>query len=248
MTEADHARFDEIPDAAARAVLLLSGGLDSAVCLGLAARAGRRIHALTADYGQRHRVEVRAAADLAARFRVERHVVVRLDLRAIGGSALTADLEVPKDGPSGGIPPTYVPARNTILLSLALGLAETVQAEEIWCGVNAVDYSGYPDCRPEFLEAFAQLCERATKAGVERGWRPRIVAPLLRRSKADIARLAVEVGLDAAATVSCYDPDEAGRACGLCDACRLRRKGFTEAGIADPTRYRPPQIESKPST
>jgi 7-cyano-7-deazaguanine synthase len=217
------------------AVVLLSGGLDSMVCAGLAREAGFAVVALTVDYGQRHRVELDAARAIAARL-VERHVVLPLDLRAFGGSALTADIAVPKDGVEPGIPATYVPARNTIFLSLALGLAEASGARDLFIGVNAVDYSGYPDCRPEFIAEFERLANLATRAGVE-GEPFAIHAPLLDMSKADIAREAGRLGLDAALSHSCYDPLPDGRHCGRCDACRLRAKGFAEAGIADPTLY-----------
>jgi 7-cyano-7-deazaguanine synthase len=217
------------------AVVLLSGGLDSMVCAGLAREAGFAVVALTVDYGQRHRVELDAARAIAARL-VERHVVLPLDLRAFGGSALTADIAVPKDGVEPGIPVTYVPARNTIFLSLALGLAEASGARDLFIGVNAVDYSGYPDCRPEFIAEFERLANLATRAGVE-GEPFALHAPLLDISKADIAREAGRLGLDAALSHSCYDPLPDGRHCGRCDACRLRAKGFAEAGIADPTLY-----------
>jgi len=217
------------------AVVLLSGGLDSMVCAGLAREAGFSVVALTFDYGQRHRVELEAAARIAAGL-ADRHVVLPLNLRAFGESALTSDIAVPKDGVGEGIPVTYVPARNTIFLSLALGLAEASGARDIFIGVNALDYSGYPDCRPEFIAGFEELARLATKAGVEgRGFH--IHAPLLDMSKADIAREAQRLGLDPALSHSCYDPLPDGRHCGQCDACRLRAKGFAEAGIADPTRY-----------
>jgi 7-cyano-7-deazaguanine synthase len=205
------------------------------VCAGLAREAGFAVVALTVDYGQRHRVELDAARAFAASL-AERHVVLPLDLRAFGGSALTADIAVPKDGVEPGIPVTYVPARNTILLSLALGLAEASGARDLFIGVNAVDYSGYPDCRPEFIAEFERLANLATRAGVE-GEPFAIHAPLLDMSKADIAREAGRLGLDAALSHSCYDPLPDGRHCGRCDACRLRAKGFAEAGIADPTAY-----------
>ena len=217
------------------AIVLLSGGLDSMVCMGLAREAGFAPIALTVDYGQRHRVELDAAARIAAGV-AERHVVLPLDLRAFGGSALTDDIDVPKDGVGEGIPVTYVPARNTIFLSLALGLAEARGARDIFIGVNALDYSGYPDCRPEFVKGFEHLANLATKAGTE-GERFTIHAPLLHMTKAEIAREAQRLGLDAGLSHSCYDPDAEGRACGQCDACRLRAKGFEEAGIADPTVY-----------
>jgi len=217
------------------AIVLLSGGLDSMVCMGLAREAGFAPIALTVDYGQRHRVELDAAARIAAGM-AERHIVLPLDLRAFGGSALTDDIAVPKDGIAEGVPVTYVPARNTIFLSLALGLAEASGARDIFIGVNALDYSGYPDCRPEFVEGFEQLANLATKAGTE-GEGFTIHAPLLHMTKAQIAREAQRLGLDAGLSHSCYDPDAKGRACGQCDACRLRAKGFEEAGIADPTVY-----------
>jgi 7-cyano-7-deazaguanine synthase len=217
------------------AVVLLSGGLDSMVCAGLAREAGFSVTALTVDYGQRHRVELEAARLVAGRL-AERHIVLPLDLRAFGGSALTGDIEVPKDGVEEGIPVTYVPARNTIFLSLALGLAEASGARDIFIGVNALDYSGYPDCRPEFVEEFQRLANVATKAGVE-GEGFTIHAPLLHMTKADIAREAERLGLDAGISHSCYDPAPDGGACGRCDACRLRAKGFADAGIADPTVY-----------
>jgi 7-cyano-7-deazaguanine synthase len=218
-----------------QAVVLLSGGLDSMVCAGLAREQGYSVIALTIDYNQRHRVELDAATRIAAGL-ADRHVVLPLDLRAFGGSALTDDIAVPKDGAGDGIPVTYVPARNTIFLSLALGLAEASGARDIFIGVNALDYSGYPDCRPEFVAEFEKVANLATKAGVEgRGFA--IHAPLQHMTKADIAREAARLGLDARLSHSCYDPSPNGRACGECDACRLRAKGFAEAGIADPTVY-----------
>lgn len=217
------------------AIVLLSGGLDSMVCAALAREAGFEVTALTVDYGQRHRIELNAARAVAAQL-ADRHIVVPLDLRAFGGSALTSHIEVPKDGVAEGIPVTYVPARNTIFLSLALGLAEASGARAIYIGVNALDYSGYPDCRPEFVEEFEKLANVATKAGVE-GDPFTIHAPLLHMTKADIAREAQRLGLDAAISHSCYDPAPDGRACGRCDACRLRAKGFADAGIEDPTVY-----------
>ena len=217
------------------AVVLLSGGLDSMVCAGLAREAGFAVIALTVDYQQRHRVELEAAQRIA-RDLAERHVVVPLDLRAFGGSALTGDIAVPKDGAGEGIPVTYVPARNTIFLSLALALAEASGARDLFIGVNALDYSGYPDCRPEFVAQFERLANLATKAGVE-GAPFKVHAPLQHMSKAEIAREAARLGLDPALSHSCYDPLPDGRHCGRCDACRLRAKGFAEAGIADPTVY-----------
>jgi len=217
------------------AVVLLSGGLDSMVCAALAREQGFAVIALTVDYGQRHRVELTAATRIAADL-ADRHVIVPLDLRAFGGSALTSDVSVPKGGVAEGIPVTYVPARNTIFLSLALGLAEASGARDLFVGVNALDYSGYPDCRPAFVEAFERLANLATKAGVE-GEGFTIHAPLQHMTKADIAREAARLGLDAGISHSCYDPGADGGACGECDACRLRAKGFDEAGLPDPTRY-----------
>ena len=218
-----------------QAVVLLSGGLDSMVCAGLAREQGFSVIALTVDYSQRHRVELDAARRIAAEL-ADRQVILPLDLRAFGGSALTSDIDVPKDGVGEGIPVTYVPARNTIFLSLALGLAEASGSHDIFIGVNALDYSGYPDCRPEFVAQFEKLANLATKAGVE-GAAFKLHAPLQDMTKADIAREAQRLGLDAGLSHSCYDPSPDGRACGQCDACRLRAKGFVEAGIADPTVY-----------
>jgi 7-cyano-7-deazaguanine synthase len=218
------------------AVVLLSGGLDSMVAGGLAREAGYELVALTIDYNQRHRVELQAAARIATALGARRHIVLPLDLTAFGGSALTADMPVPKDGVRPGIPNTYVPARNTIFLSLTLGLAEVSGANDIFIGVNALDYSGYPDCRPEFIDGFQHLASLATKAGVE-GHPVRINAPLQHMSKADIAREANRLGLDAGMSWSCYDPAPGDQHCGLCDSCRLRSKGFEEAGLPDPTRY-----------
>ena len=218
-----------------QAVVLLSGGLDSMVCAGLAREQGFSVIALTVDYSQRHRVELDAARRIAAEL-ADRQVILPLDLRAFGGSALTSDIDVPKDGVGEGIPVTYVPARNTIFLSLALGLAEASGSHDIFIGVNALDYSGYPDCRPEFVAQFEKLANLATKAGVE-GAAFKLHAPLQDMTKADIAREAQRLGLDAGLSHSCYDPSPDGRACGECDACRLRAKGFAEAGIADPTVY-----------
>jgi len=217
------------------AVVLLSGGLDSMVCAAIAREQGFAVIALTVDYNQRHRVELEAARAIAGSL-ADQHIVLPLDLRAFGGSALTSDIAVPKQGMSEGIPVTYVPARNTIFLSLALGLAEASAARDIFIGVNALDYSGYPDCRPEFIAEFEKLANLATKAGVE-GDRFTIHAPLQEMTKAEIAREAERLGLDAALSHSCYDPLPDGRHCGRCDACRLRAKGFAEAGIADPTVY-----------
>jgi 7-cyano-7-deazaguanine synthase len=217
------------------AIVLLSGGLDSMVCAGLAREAGFGVVGLTVDYNQRHRVELEAASAIARQL-AERHVVLPLDLRAFGGSALTSDIAVPKDGVGEGIPVTYVPARNTIFLSLALGLAEASGARDIFIGVNALDYSGYPDCRPEFMAEFERLANLATKAGVE-GDGFKLHAPLQHMTKADIAKEAKRLGLDAGMSHSCYDPLPGGAHCGECDACRLRAKGFAEAGLEDPTVY-----------
>jgi 7-cyano-7-deazaguanine synthase len=217
------------------AVVLLSGGLDSMICAAIARERGFSVVALTIDYNQRHRVELEAARAIASKL-ADRHIVLPLDLRAFGGSALTGDIEVPKDGVGEGIPVTYVPARNTIFLSLALGLAEASGARDIFIGVNALDYSGYPDCRPEFIAEFEKTANLATKAGVE-GDRFAIHAPLQHMSKAEIAREAQRLGVDASLSHSCYDPLPDGRHCGRCDACRLRAKGFAEAGITDPTVY-----------
>jgi 7-cyano-7-deazaguanine synthase len=220
---------------------LLSGGLDSATALAWAKAQGFRCHALTVDYGQRHRVEIDAARRVAASLGVSDHRVVAADLRAFGGSALTDAIEVPKDRPletiATGIPVSYVPARNTVMLSLALAFAETVGAVDLVAGMNALDYSGYPDCRPEFLRAFEKVAELGTRAGVE-GARVRIHAPLMELDKAGIVRLGRSLGVDFSITHSCYDPGEEGVACGACDACLLRLKGFREAGIPDPVRYR----------
>ena len=214
------------------AVVLLSGGMDSAVALAEARARGHRCHALSVRYGQRHSSELDAAARVARALGAHEHRVVDVDLRAIGGSALTDDIAVPQS-PGTGIPPTYVPARNTVLLALALGYAEVLGAHDIYVGVNAIDYSGYPDCRPEFVTAFEQLARLATKAGVE-GAPIRIHAPLIALTKADIVRRGIELGVDFGLTVSCYQADAEGRACGLCDACRLRRAGFDAAGVPDP--------------
>jgi len=221
-----------------KAVCLLSGGLDSSTCLGVARRDGFECYALSFDYGQRHRVELGAASKVAKFFGVRKMRIVRIDLRVFGASALTADVDVPKNRSVGemqeGIPITYVPARNTILLSFALAWAEVLECSDIFIGVNALDYSGYPDCRPEFIQAFERMANLATKAGVEGRTAMHIHTPLIALSKAEIVRLAVLVGLDFTLTHSCYDPDPAGRPCGHCDSCLLRRKGFEEAGVADP--------------
>ena len=218
------------------AVVLVSGGMDSAVTLAIAREHGFAIHALSVAYGQRHGSELVAAARIATALGALVHKTVSVDLRSIGGSALTADIEVPEQGGE-GIPLTYVPARNTIMLSIALGWAEVLGANDIFCGVNAVDYSGYPDCRPAFIESFERLANLATRSGVE-GAGIRVHAPLMNLSKADIAREGLRLGIDFSATVSCYSADAEGRACGHCDACRLRAEGFAAAGIPDPTRYR----------
>jgi len=227
---------------APKAVCLLSGGLDSSTCLAVARREGFECYALTLDYGQRHRQEIEAARRVAAALGAAGHLVVRVDLAAFGGSALTADIAVPKNRPRAEIgrtiPVTYVPARNTVFLACALAWAETLSASDIFIGVNALDYSGYPDCRPEYIRAFEHLANLGTKAGVEGGMRIRIRAPLLAMSKAEIVKLALELGVDPAWTHSCYDPDPQGRPCGACEACLLRRKGFEEAGVPDPLEAR----------
>jgi len=221
-----------------KAVVLLSGGLDSATTLALAMEQGFDCHALSLDYGQRHTAELAAAKRIAQAAGVTEHKIIRISLDEIGGSALTDEaIDVPVQ-PGEGIPVTYVPARNTVFLSLALGWAEVLGGQDLFIGVNAVDYSGYPDCRPEFIEAFERLAGLATRAGVE-GARFRVHAPLIRLSKAGIIREGLRLGVDYANTVSCYAADEAGRACGLCDACRLRAQGFHDAGVPDPTRYAP---------
>lgn len=238
--------LDAVPDrkeGERRAVVLLSGGLDSATTLAIAVRAGYRAYALSVRYGQRHEVELDRARALADALGAERHLFASVDLGLFGGSALTADLPVPR-GPAAddttGIPITYVPARNTVFLSLALGWAEVLGAEAIFIGVNAVDYSGYPDCRPEFLDAFQRMADLATRAGTESPGAIRLHAPLLHLSKAEIIRRGVEMGVDHALTLSCYDPSAGGEACGECAACRLRLRGFAEAGMSDPAPYRSP--------
>ena len=217
------------------AVVLVSGGMDSAVVLAIAREQGYVVNALSVRYGQRHTSELDAAARVAASLGAVAHKTVAVDLRSIGGSALTDDIDVPDAG-GPGIPVTYVPARNTIMLSLALGWAEVLGSADLFCGVNAVDYSGYPDCRPEFIAQFERLANVATKAGVE-GAGFRVHAPLMRMSKADIVREGLRLGVDFSQTVSCYQADAEGRACGHCDACRLRAEGFAAAGVQDPTRY-----------
>ena len=219
-----------------RAVVLLSGGLDSMVCAGLAREAGFAVLALTVDYSQRHRIELQAAANIARAVGAERHIVLSLDLSKFGGSALTDDIAVPKAGPGNDIPVTYVPARNTVFLSLCLSWAEAAGARDMFIGVNALDYSGYPDCRREFIAAFEQLANIATKAGVE-GDGFTVHTPLIDMSKAQIAQEAARLGLDAGISWSCYDPTPDLRHCGLCDSCRLRAKGFSDAGVPDPTLY-----------
>ncbi len=220
-----------------RAVVLLSGGLDSATTLAIARAEVGACYALTVDYGQRHRAELDAARRVARALGVADHRIARFDLSWIGGSALTDPGIAVPDHPSAGIPVTYVPARNTIFLALALGWAEVLNAEAIYIGANAIDYSGYPDCRPEYLEAFGRLAALATRAGVE-GRPTRIRAPLLELPKAEIIKTGARLGVDFGLTLSCYDPDDGGRACGVCDSCRLRAEGFRAAGVADPTHYR----------
>jgi 7-cyano-7-deazaguanine synthase len=225
----------------AKAVLLLSGGLDSTTLLAVARRDGFDVHAMTFRYGQRHASEIDAARRIATRFGVRDHVIADIDLRTFGGSALTSDdIDVPRDRDvrEGGVPVTYVPARNTIFLAFALAWAEVLGAADIFIGVNALDYSGYPDCRPEYIEAFERMANLATRAGTEGSLLLRVRAPLINLSKAQIIQLGTSLGVDYAITQSCYDPDSTGAACGHCDACQLRLKGFAEAGIPDPARYR----------
>jgi 7-cyano-7-deazaguanine synthase len=222
---------------ARKAVCLLSGGLDSSTCLALARREGFTCYALSFDYGQRHRVELEAAARVAENLGAARHLVVNIDLRVFGGSALTSDIAVPKGREPqsmADIPVTYVPARNTVFLSFALAWAEVLESSDIFIGVNALDYSGYPDCRPEYIQAYERMANLATKAAVEGRTHLQIHTPLIRLSKAEIVKLGKDLGLDFSLTHSCYDPDAAGRPCGQCDSCVLRRKGFEEAGIPDP--------------
>lgn len=225
-----------------RAVVLLSGGLDSTTTLAVAKSEGFEVYALTFRYGQRHEAEIEAARRVASLYGAAEHVVAQIDLRAFGGSALTDDIAVPKGRGSeeiaDGIPITYVPARNTIFLSFALAWAEVLGASDIFIGVNALDYSGYPDCRPEYIEAYQRMADLATRAGVEGGQRLKIHTPLINLSKAEIVRKGIELGVDYSLTVTCYDPTDAGEACGECDACLLRLKGFAEAGLDDPVKYR----------
>jgi 7-cyano-7-deazaguanine synthase len=224
-----------------KAVCLLSGGLDSSTCFAIALSQGFECYCLSFDYGQRHKIELAAAARIARSLGARDHRVVVIDLRAFGNSALTDDIDVPKardlEHAGSGIPITYVPARNTIFLSFTLAYAEVLEASDVFIGVNAIDYSGYPDCRPEFIESFERMANLATKSGVEGRTRLRIHAPLAAMTKAQIAHKAVELGVEVALTHSCYDPDEQGRACGECDACLLRRKGFAEAGLEDAVEY-----------
>jgi 7-cyano-7-deazaguanine synthase len=221
------------------AVCLLSGGLDSATVFAFARDKGYRCYALSFDYGQRHRAELQSAARVATSLGAEEHRVVSIDLRAFGGSALTADIAVPKAGVADGIPVTYVPARNTVFLSFALAWAEVLSSSDVFIGVNAIDYSGYPDCRPEFIAAFEHMANLATKSGVEGRTRLKIHTPLIQLSKCEIIKLGARLGVDFGLTHSCYDPDAQGRSCGLCDSCRLRLKGFADAGFKDPIEYAP---------
>jgi 7-cyano-7-deazaguanine synthase len=224
-----------------KAVVLLSGGIDSATAAAIAKRDGYELFALSMDYNQRHRAELQAASTIAAHLSVTRHIVQKLDLRAFGGSALTADIDVPKDRSGAdiayGIPITYVPARNTIFLSMALGWAEALGGADIVIGVNALDYSGYPDCRQEFIDAFRAMAMLGTRDGIEGRWQLQFLTPLISMTKAEIIQTGTALGLDYALTTSCYDPAEDGRACGHCDSCSLRRKGFADAGLPDVTRY-----------
>ncbi len=232
----------QMPVGERKAVVLVSGGLDSATALAVAVEAGFSCYALSLRYGQRHEAEIEAARRVAAALGAARHVVSDIDLRAFGGSALTADIAVPKgrsmEAIGHGIPVTYVPARNTIFLAFALAYAESIGAQDIFIGVNAVDYSGYPDCRPEYIAAFERLADLATKAAVEGRARFKVHTPLITMTKAEIIKTGLKLGVDYALTLSCYDPGPDGLACGACDACTLRRKGFAEAGMRDPARYR----------
>jgi 7-cyano-7-deazaguanine synthase len=226
------------------AVCLLSGGLDSATCLAVARSQGYRCYALSFDYGQRHRIELDAAARVASSLGAAEHRVVFVDLRAFGGSALTDDIAVPKTGVGEGIPVTYVPARNTVFLAFALAWAEVLSSSDVFIGVNAIDYSGYPDCRPEFITAFEKMANLATKSGVEGRTQLKIHAPLIQLSKREIVQLGAQLGVDFAMTHSCYDPDARGRSCGLCDSCRLRLKGFADAGLKDTLQYAPDRVNA----
>ena len=241
MTPSVFRRSDARAAAARPAVLLLSGGLDSTTMLALATSERYDVHALTFRYGQRHEHEVEAARVIAARYRVARHIVMDIDLRAFGGSSLTGSTPIPKNRPEAAIPAeipsTYVPARNTVFLSFALGWAEVLGATDIFIGVNAVDYSGYPDCRPEYLAAFEKLATLATRAGIEGDGAIRMRAPLLNLSKREIIELGTRLGVDYSSTTTCYDPDGSGAACGRCDACILRLRGFADGGLVDPARY-----------
>jgi 7-cyano-7-deazaguanine synthase len=229
------------PSTARKAVVLLSGGLDSTTVVRIAQQEGFSVHALSFDYGQTHRLELQAAERVAANYGVTRHVIAKVDLKSFGGSALTSDEPVPKhrsaEDMSVGIPATYVPARNTVFLSLALAWAESLGASDIFIGVNALDYSGYPDCRPEFIHAFEEMANLGTKIGVEGGARIRIHTPLIAMTKRQIIEAGLALGVDYGMTVTCYDPSPEGEACGACDACLLRLKGFAEAGVVDPVKY-----------
>ena len=225
-----------------KAVVLLSGGLDSTTVVAIAREQGFKVYALSFDYGQNHKIELESAKRVAAKLSVQQHAIVKVDLRSFGGSALTSDQPVPKhrtvEAIGHGVPVTYVPARNTVFLSLSLAFAETLGATDIFLGVNALDYSGYPDCRPEFIEAFETLANLATKMGTEEGKRITIHTPLIAMTKKQIVEAGLRLGVDYSMTISCYDPNESGEACGACDACLLRLKGFSEAGVADPAAYR----------
>lgn len=224
-----------------RAVVLLSGGLDSTTTLAIASAEGYDCYVMSFRYGQRNNLELKFAENIAKTFKVKQHTIIDIDLRMFGGSALTADIEVPKDHvdsePNDGIPITYVPARNTIFLSYALAWSEVLAADAIFIGVNAIDYSGYPDCRPEYIEVYEKLANLATQAGVEGNTEVKICTPLIEKTKAEIIQIGTSLGIDYSLTLSCYDPDSEGRACGRCDSCILRRKGFQDAGVPDPTRY-----------
>jgi 7-cyano-7-deazaguanine synthase len=219
-----------------KAIILLSGGLDSATCLAIAQAEQFECYALSFDYGQRHECELQAARKIATTSEVAKHIVIKIDLRLWGGSALTDDIAVPEAGSSTGIPATYVPARNLIFLSFATGWAETLNARDIFIGVNSVDYSGYPDCRPQFINAFSE-CARVATTAADEGWEFNIHSPLQQLNKAEIIRAGLNLGVDYSLTHSCYNPDESGLACGKCDSCALRRQGFLDAGVVDPTKY-----------